>query len=142
MSQDWKVYFEKISGISGDHHYFIGDPVGDFHMVGGNVVNWLHFSIFAVGFIFGCLGLVSVYLIVKAVQIIQAEQARRKQTTNTEAGILDAMADLTNVEFNLIEINERINTIYQQVELAKRRQGIIRRGPYDYPKDGKVDGEE
>lgn len=49
---------------------------------------------------------------------------------------MDTLADLNNVEFNLIEINARINTIYQQVELAKRRQGEIRKGPYEYPKGG------
>ena len=46
------------------------------------------------------------------------------------------MADLNNVEFNLIEIQGRLDTIYRQVGLARERQGVIRRGPYEYPRDG------
>ena len=86
------------------------------------------------GIFLGGVGLAVIYLAVKTHRILSADYQRKRQTNSTDAGLLDTMADLNLVEFNLIEINGRINTIYQQVELAKKRAGIIRQGPYAYSK--------
>jgi len=92
-------------------------------------------TILLIGILLGSSGTVVAYVIHRAFRIIEAEQERKKQSQNTDAGLLDTMADLNLVEFNLVEIRGRLETIYRQVELAKGRTGIIRQGPYAYPKD-------
>lgn len=96
---------------------------------------WILFLAVALGIFLGVVGLAMVYLAVKVFRATEDARPNKRQTQSTDAGLLDTMADLNLVEFNLIEINGRINTIYQQVESAKKRAAIIRQGPYAYNKD-------
>ena len=102
-------------------------------------MSWLHACILLVGIFLGVFGFGFLYLVMRMVQVFRGEQSRRRQTQATEAGLLDTMADLNHMEFNLIEIQGRLDTIYRQVALARERQGVIRRGPYEYPKDGRLE---
>lgn len=89
---------------------------------------------FILGCFLGAVGLAVILLAIKAFRIIETDRSKKRQTNNTDAGLLDTMADLNLIEFNLIEINARLNTIYSQLGSAKKRAGIIRQGPYAYDK--------
>ena len=94
------------------------------------------FLFLSVGVFLGVVGMAMVFLAVRIFRIDQDERSRKRQTQSTDAGLLDMMADINSVEFNLEEIYGRLNTIARQVEIARGRAGIIRRGPYAYPKEG------
>lgn len=63
------------------------------------------------------------------------EMGRKRHTNSTDAGLLDVMAQLTRIEFNLAEEEARHQTSRRLIEDARRRIGEIRQGPYSYDKD-------
>jgi len=69
------------------------------------------------------------------VQEMGDELSRKRHTNATENGLLDVMAQLNHIEFNLAEEDARNHTSRKLIEDARRRIGEIRKGPYSYDKD-------
>lgn len=71
----------------------------------------------------------------KRVQEVGEELGRKRHTNATDAGLLDVIAQINHIEFNLAEEAARNETSRRLIEDARRRIGEIRKGPYSYDKD-------
>ena len=71
-------------------------------------------------------------------RLVELEEAlaRKRHTNRTDAGILDALADLVQVEFNLAEMEARGSTSLRVIRDARARLGVVREGPYAYEDEG------
>ena len=66
---------------------------------------------------------------------IQRIKKNKRQTQNTDAALLDAMATIIDLEFNNDEMEARVKTNKMKIEKAREILGVARKGPYEYPKD-------
>lgn len=66
------------------------------------------------------------------VETLECSLARKRHTNATDAGILDSISQLNAIEFNLAESLARYETSVRLVQEARRRMGVVRKGPYAY----------
>ena len=66
------------------------------------------------------------------VEELEGALARKRHTNATDAGLLDMLAEMDHLHFNLDEMDARIQTNMRLVERCQERARQVRQGPYGY----------